>query len=68
MTDYFFMISFRDIYKKRCINLYIFRYFFLGQFYPNIPFDPNYILTEASDGFSLAVLHLALATEDLDAL
>ena len=34
----------------------------------NIPFDPNYFLTEASDGFSLAVLQLALATEDLDAL
>lgn len=34
----------------------------------NIPFDPNYFLTEASDGFSLAVLQLALATEDFGAL
>ena len=34
----------------------------------NIPFDPNYFLTEATDGFSLAVLQLTLATEDLDAL
>ncbi|MEY3498966.1 MAG: hypothetical protein RL308_635 [Bacteroidota bacterium] len=30
----------------------------------NIPFDPNFYLTEASDGFSLAVLQLALATEN----
>jgi hypothetical protein len=34
----------------------------------NIPFDPNFFLTEASDGFSLAVLQLALANEDLKAL
>ena len=34
----------------------------------NIPFDPNYFLTEASDGFSLAVLQLALATENFGAL
>ena len=34
----------------------------------NIPFDPNYFLTEASDGFSLAVLQLALANEDFKAL
>lgn len=34
----------------------------------NIPFDPNYFLTEASDGFSLAVLQLALANEDMRAL
>jgi hypothetical protein len=34
----------------------------------NIPFDPNYFLTEASDGFSLAVLQLALANEDFRAL
>ncbi len=33
----------------------------------NIPFDPNYFLTEASDGFSLAVLQLALANEDFKA-
>ena len=30
----------------------------------NVPFDPNYFLTEASDGFSLAVLQLVLANED----
>jgi hypothetical protein len=30
----------------------------------NIPFDPNFFLTEASDGFSLAVLQLALASEN----
>lgn len=34
----------------------------------NIPFDPNFFLTEASDGFSLAVLQLALANEDFKAL
>ena len=34
----------------------------------NIPFDPNYFLTEASDGFSLAILQLALANEDFKAL
>jgi hypothetical protein len=34
----------------------------------NIPFDPNYFLTEASDGFSLAVLQLSLANEDFKAL
>jgi hypothetical protein len=34
----------------------------------NIPFDPNYFLTEASDGFSLAVLQLALSNEDFKAL
>jgi hypothetical protein len=34
----------------------------------NIPFDPNFFLTEASDGFSLAVLQLALANEDFIAL
>ncbi len=34
----------------------------------NVPFDPNYFLTEASDGFSLAVLQLALATENFEAL
>jgi hypothetical protein len=34
----------------------------------NIPFDPNFFLTEASDGFSLAVLQLALAGEDFKAL
>ena len=34
----------------------------------NIPFDPNYFLTEASDGFSLAILQLALATENFNAL
>lgn len=34
----------------------------------NIPFDPNYFLTEVSDGFSLAVLQLALANEDFKAL
>ncbi|MFZ4680718.1 MAG: hypothetical protein ACOYLP_11175 [Flavobacterium sp.] len=34
----------------------------------NVPFDPNYFLTEASDGFSLAVLQLALANEDFEAL
>lgn len=34
----------------------------------NIPFDPNFFLTEASDGFSLAVLQLALANEDFNAL
>lgn len=34
----------------------------------NIPFDPNYFLTEASDGFSLAALQLALANEDFKAL
>jgi len=34
----------------------------------NVPFDPNYFLTEASDGFSLAVLQLALANEDFNAL
>jgi hypothetical protein len=34
----------------------------------NIPFDPNFFLTEASDGFSLAVLELALAVEDFKAL
>jgi hypothetical protein len=34
----------------------------------NIPFDPNFFLTEASDGFSLAMLQLALANEDFEAL
>ena len=34
----------------------------------NIPFDPNYFLTEASDGFSLAILQLALVNEDIDSL
>lgn len=34
----------------------------------NIPFDTNYFLTEASDGFSLAVLQSALVNEDLDSL
>jgi hypothetical protein len=34
----------------------------------NIPFDPNFFLTEASDGFSLAVLELALVSEDFKAL
>lgn len=34
----------------------------------NVPFDPNYFLTEASDSFSLAVLQLALANEDFNAL
>ena len=33
----------------------------------NIPFDPNYFLTEASDGFSLAILQIALANEDFKA-
>jgi hypothetical protein len=34
----------------------------------NIPFDPNYFLTETSDGFSLAVLQLALVNEDFEGL
>ena len=34
----------------------------------NIPFDPNFFLTEASDGFSLAMLQLALANESFEAL
>ncbi len=34
----------------------------------NIPFDPNFFLTEASDGFSLAILQLALANEDFEAI
>lgn len=34
----------------------------------NVPFDPNYFLTEASDDFSLAVLQLALANEDFNAI
>ena len=34
----------------------------------NIPFYPNFFLTEASDGFSLAILQLALANEDFEAL
>lgn len=34
----------------------------------NIPFDPNFFLTEGSDGFSLAVLELALASEDFKVL
>ena len=34
----------------------------------NIPFDTNYFLTEASDGFSLAVLQSALVNEDLNSL
>jgi len=33
-----------------------------------VPFDPNFFLTEASDGFSLAVLQLALINEDIKAL
>lgn len=34
----------------------------------NVPFDPNYFLTEANDGFSLAILQLVLATENFEAL
>lgn len=34
----------------------------------NIPFDPNFFLTEATDGFSLAVLQLALVSQDKQAL
>lgn len=34
----------------------------------NIPFDPNFFLTEAADSFSLAVLQLALASHDSHAL
>jgi len=34
----------------------------------NVPFDPNFFLTEASDSFSLAVLKMALANEDFNAL
>ena len=34
----------------------------------NIPFDPNFFLTEASDGFSLAMLQLTLANEYFEAL
>ena len=34
----------------------------------NIPFDPNFFLTEASDGFSLAMLQLTLANEDFEGL
>jgi hypothetical protein len=34
----------------------------------SVPFDPNYFLTESSDGFSLAVLQLALVNEDFNAL
>lgn len=34
----------------------------------NVPFDPNFFLTEASDSFSLAVLQMALANEDFNAL
>ncbi len=34
----------------------------------NIPFDTNYFLTEATDGFSLSVLQSILVTEDLDSL
>jgi len=34
----------------------------------NIPFDPNFFLSEASDGFSLAMLQLTLANEDFDGL
>ena len=34
----------------------------------NIPFDPNYFLTENSDGFSLSVFELALANEDFISL
>ena len=34
----------------------------------NIPFDPNFFLTEASEGFSLTMLQLALANEDFEAL
>ena len=34
----------------------------------NIPFDPNYFLTEAADGFSLAVLQLTLVNEDFNSL
>lgn len=33
-----------------------------------VPFNPNFFLTEASDGFSLAVLQLALINEDFKAL
>lgn len=34
----------------------------------NTSFGPNYFLTESSDGFSLAVMQLALANEDFRAL
>lgn len=34
----------------------------------NVLFDPNFFLTEASDSFSLAVLQMALANEDFNAL
>ncbi len=34
----------------------------------NIPFDPNYFLTEATDGFSLSILQLTLVNEDFDSL
>ncbi len=34
----------------------------------NIPFDINYFLTEATDGFSLSVLQSALVNDDLDSL
>lgn len=34
----------------------------------NIPFDTNYFLTEASDGFSLAILQSVLENEDLKSL
>ena len=34
----------------------------------NVPFDPNFFLTEASDGFSLTVLELVLINEDFKGL
>ena len=34
----------------------------------NIPFDINYFLTEATDGFSLSVLQSALVNDDLESL
>ncbi len=34
----------------------------------NVPFDPNYFLTENSDGFSLSIFRLALANEDFNSL
>ena len=34
----------------------------------NVPFDPNYFLTENSDGFSLSIFRLALANEDYNSL
>jgi hypothetical protein len=34
----------------------------------NVPFDPNYFLTENSDGFSLSIFRLALVNEDFNSL